>query len=131
MGGGKICAGKEDSFVFHHAELIVGEKPAVLDGVDASLNDESGGFASIDVNGNSTARFMGFIDRSEQLFFGIMVGAVVGAKFDQISTVKNIFSHGFADFEGAIGIDVFKEPGLARFRRNTLGLAAIGTDDFS
>src|SRR5277367_3352079 len=109
MGGWKICSSEEDSFVFHHAELIVGEKPAVLDGVDAGLDDEGGGFASIDMNSNCAARVMGFVDRSEQFFFGVVVGAVVGAKLDEIRTVENIFANGFANFERTVGVNIFEE----------------------
>ena len=65
-------------------------------------------------------------------FFGVVVGAgIVGDELDEVRAIENIFANGFANFFGAVSVDIFIAPDRTDFGGDMFSLSAERSDDFS
>src|ERR1700726_29284 len=127
----KIGAGKEHAFFLHAAELVVGEKETVLDGVHARFNDIRSRLSSEDVNRDRESRVMSFIDRGADFIDRVVIGAVVGDELYQVGAVVDVLADGLTDFVDVVRVIIFELPEGADFLRDAAGLSPERGDDFS
>ena len=105
--------------------------PAVFERIGAAVDYIVRLFFFVTVDGEGAAGFVSFVGGGADFFLGVHVVAVVGDELDEIGAVENIFADGFANFLGAVGINIFVAPDGAHFRRSAGRLSAEGSDDFS
>ena len=104
----------------------------MFDRIGATHDYIASGLSAENVNSYGAICVVGFGRCGANFLLGVIIRAgVVGDELDEVRAVENIFANGFANFFGAVGVDVFVAPDWSDFRGDMFSLSAEGSDNFS